>query len=533
MSAEQAALLLPPRHAPSPEPSAPSEAWAYGCAAVALCLLLAIHFATAASIVGLWMRSATFAHGFMIPPIAAWLVWRGRRTLGGVPCRPWPLALAPLAALGALWLVSTVANVQVLQQYCLVLMLAATVAAVLGRAFAAAIAFPLAYLLLAVPFGEVFVPPLIDFTARFTVAVLQLTGIPVFHENNYISLPSGNWSVVEACSGLRYLIASFALGTLYAYLTYRSLTRRLVFIAVALVLPVFANGLRACLIVLIGHWSDMTLAIGIDHLIYGWVFFGLVTTLLFWCGGRWHQTELEPVTAPNIASDRAGHKPPPATPAALVRVTIAAVALSAVWPLLAARVLSPAGAASADTTAEPTLSLAPPPGPWRASSLRPGDWRAQHMGEPQRVAANYSDGRRTVSLQLTWYRHQAKDAELLAPVRRLAPGMPQWSESGVGKRNIPLGPRTVTVRQSVEQLGSVKLLVWRWYRVAGHDTSSPHLVKMLLAKAKLTGSDDSGAEIVVASLFDEKTAPAEAAMHDLLAAMLPNIDQGLQHVAPR
>ena len=97
--------------------------------------------------------------------------------------------------------------------------------------------------------------------------------------------------MVEACSGLRYLIASFTLGTLYAYLTYRSLARRLVFIALSLIVPIVANGIRAYLIVMTGHLSDMQLAVGVDHLIYGWVFFGFVMLLLFWIGSFWREDD--------------------------------------------------------------------------------------------------------------------------------------------------------------------------------------------------------------------------------------------------
>ena len=139
------------------------------------------------------------------------------------------------------------------------------------------------------PFGEALIPPLIDFTADFTVTALQLTGIPVYREGSFFTIPSGNWSVVEACSGLRYLIASFTLGALYAYLTYRSLKRRLIFIALSVIVPIIANGVRAYLIVMTGHLSDMSLAVGIDHLIYGWVFFGLVMLLLFWAGSFWRE----------------------------------------------------------------------------------------------------------------------------------------------------------------------------------------------------------------------------------------------------
>ena len=49
--------------------------------------------------------------------------------------------------------------------------------------------------------------------------------------------PVGIWSVVEACSGMRYLIASFMVGLVYAYLTYRTRLRKAVFIAAAIVVP--------------------------------------------------------------------------------------------------------------------------------------------------------------------------------------------------------------------------------------------------------------------------------------------------------
>jgi hypothetical protein len=46
------------------------------------------------------------------------------------------------------------------------------------------------------------------------------------------------------------------------------------------------------MIVMIGHLSDNTLAVGVDHLIYGWVFFGIVIMAMFWIGARWREDEL-------------------------------------------------------------------------------------------------------------------------------------------------------------------------------------------------------------------------------------------------
>src|SRR5690606_32354628 len=119
---------------------------------------------------------------------------------------------------------------------------------------------------------------------------------PVFREGLHFTLPTGRWSVVEACSGLRYLIASLALGVLYAYLQFRTLRYRLAFVALAILVPIVANWVRAYGIVMLGHVSNMKIAAGADHLIYGWVFFGMVMALLFWIGSRWREPAL-PVTA--------------------------------------------------------------------------------------------------------------------------------------------------------------------------------------------------------------------------------------------
>ena len=136
------------------------------------------------------------------------------------------------------------------------------------------LAFPLAFLFFAVPFGEIFVPTLIDWTADFTVAALRFSGVPVYREGNHFVIPTGRWSVVEACSGVRYLIASLMVGTLYAAIAYRSARRRACFIVAAILVPIVANWLRAYMIVMLGHLSNNRLATGVDHIIYGWMFFG-------------------------------------------------------------------------------------------------------------------------------------------------------------------------------------------------------------------------------------------------------------------
>ena len=187
--------------------------------------------------------------------------------------------------------------------------------AILGREVAKAIMFPLGFLLLGVPMGEALIPPLMEWTADFTVAALQLSGIPVFREGLLFRDPSGNWSIVEGCSGVRYLIASFTVGVLFAYLSYRRAWKRLLFAAMSIIVPIIANGLRAYLIVMIAHLSNNQLAHGVDHFIYGWVFFGLVMLL---CSGS---ARSGAIPTQRLARVRATHPASAsATPPALLRM---------------------------------------------------------------------------------------------------------------------------------------------------------------------------------------------------------------------
>jgi len=192
-----------------------------------------------------------------------------------------------MAAIAFAWLLGDLATVNSVKQLAMTALIVLAIPAVFGLQVAQAIAFPLAFLFFAVPVGEFLLPQLMSWTADFTVLALQATGIPVFREGNQFTIPSGSWSVVEACSGVRYLIASFMVGSLFAYLNYRSPRRRLIFAALSLAVPIVANWIRAYLIVLLGHLSYNKVAVDADHLIYGWLFFGLVIGIMYAIGMVW------------------------------------------------------------------------------------------------------------------------------------------------------------------------------------------------------------------------------------------------------
>jgi exosortase A len=495
--------------------------------ALALLAPFALYFGTVRSIVSIWNSSETFAHGYVILPISLWLLWRKRENFSLYPPKPYAPALVALAVLGLGWLAAQLGEVQFVSQYAFVAMLPVIALALLGPHLAGSLAFPLLFLLFAVPFGDVFVAPLIQFTADFTVWAVRATGIPVLRSGTRFELPTGNWSVVEACSGVRYLISSITLGCLYAYLTYRSTMRRVLFIGLAMIVPIIANGVRAYMIVMIGHLSGMVLATGVDHLIYGWLFFGLVMFLMFWIGSYWREDGAEPAkeaaAAGSAAATSAGTHPAGAPQGRFAAMTVAVLALAALWPasaLIGERVNhNPAPVALGQ------IAVNLPPAPDFA------DWQPDYMTPSARFHRVYQSATVPavpVALTVLYYRNQDRDQALISSVNRLAAYDDSWHEIDSATRTERVAGHPVAVRETTLRSGGRTLLVWSWKWIGGQYTNSDIAGKLLQARAKALLQGDDGAAVMLYAPVDDSADAARRALSGFLAQQGAALDTALR-----
>ena len=476
-----------------------------------------------------WGRTGTFAHGYIIFPVSAWLVWRLRHRLAPLTPKPQPLALIPLAGCGLLWLAGHSAGVHAPEQYAFVAMVPCLVWAVFGNDVTRRILYPLAFLFFAVPAGDFLMPTLMDHTADFTVAALRLSGVPVFREGNYFTIPSGNWSVVEACSGLRYLIASITLGFLFAYLNYRGAWRRAAFIAASVAVPIVANWLRAYMIVMIAHLSSNKLATGVDHLIYGWLFFGLVMLLLFWVGNFWRDDDERDLaaTADDVARTEA---PSLSRTRRIAVVTAALIAVAAPWPALGdwlERIANgpQPGAVAIDRIdgwerkAEPFTTFVP-----------------HYLHARSTELATWVSGDREVALFVGYYSGQLDNGKLVTydnDVVIVADKV--WGTVARNARSIAVGDRSLdvvesTIKGDAAEAGE-RLLAWRWYWINGRLTTSPYLAKAWNALDKLTGrGDDSAVVVVTAPMRSPTDETAAASLDAFVKAAEPRITERLASI---
>lgn len=504
----------------------PAVAQPWRQALVALMLLIAwtlfLYRDTAIAMVTIWARSETFTHGFLVPPIVLWLIWRQRRGMAAQALQPalWALLLVACAAL--LWLLGELAAVNAVTQLALVALLVLSVPAVLGMLLVRQIIFPLGFLFFAVPIGEFVMPQLMVWTADFTVFALRLSGVPVYREGLQFVIPSGSWSVVEACSGVRYLIASITVGTLFSYLNYQSIKRRILFIIISILVPIVANWLRAYMIVMLGHFSANRVATGVDHLIYGWVFFGIVIMLMFIVGARW--SEPEKMASVSVSGRSAQ---PHAVSAARLWVVAACFAAVLALPQIALSAMDQGESANPSSLVAPAV-LAPG---WQAVAPAVVVFKPAFQNPSAEINSTYVSQGRPVGLYLGYYRHQNYTRKLVSSTNALAPSNdPQWAQVAVAGREVTIDGKSVFVRSAelrgsalAEQANNRRLVVWQIYWINGTLTSSEYLAKAYGAFHRLMGRGDDSAVVIVYTPKDQSRG-AEAILESFLAANYTAID---------
>jgi exosortase A len=446
----------------------------------------------------------TYSYGYVILPISLWLLWRERHYLMRIQAAPDWRALILVFAFAMIWLLARISGVQVLEQYAFVAIAISLVPLSFGWAWFQHALFPFLFLLVMVPNGDFLLPSLIEYTADFTTFFVQAAGVPIFRDGPYLSLPTGEWQVVEACGGLRYLTASITLGLLYAYLTYRTFWKRLAFSVAIIVAALLANGLRAVMIVLVGHYSNMTMMIGEDHIWFGWGWYGVVILTMFWIGSFWREDpEPLPSSGVNVVEPRSS--------VAVAVVALAGLALFPLWE----------NSMTERTGTIPALNAPGAKAEWISLGDPFSDW-APNWTNPDTVLKSYYEKQSgPVMLYVAYYAHQRENAELTShnnQLHRALRGTWQF---------VSQMPRTISADHADMEVMEVRLrdpasrnrmLVWQWYQLDDQQTANFFRAKTKLIVSLLLGKQDAGATVVLATPYSESEPDPDARLKDFLAA---------------
>ncbi len=492
----------------SPERIAPAG-WPASLTALTMAALaLRVGFARdVADMATIWWTDATFGHCLLVMPVIGWLVWLRWPDLRQLTPRPWAAALWVVVVGGLFWLLGSAASVAVARHLGLVVMLQGLVAALLGKAVARGLLFPLFYALFLVPIGDQLVPPMQVLTAHFCMALLGLQGIPAHLDGIFIAIPNGMFEVAEACSGVKFLIAMVAYGALVSNVFILSWPRRVAFMTAAIVVPIIANGVRAWGTIYVSHLTSQDFAASFDHIVYGWVFFAVVIIFLMIAGRPLFD---RPVDAPWFDPVTVqGPVAAPGSPRAVGAMAVMALAVAMVapgWMLTTARL----GTAEVPGT----VALPPPPGWHEVTPAMREPWAPRFAGADVVATRSFADAQgRQVDLFVAVFDRQHEGAELVGFGQGAIDPASDWAWAANLKA--PSGWRG----QQINAPGPIVRDVATLYRIGGRLTATPRGVKLETLKIHLLGGDQAAVAVLVSA---ERTQP-ETDMMPVIGAFIDGL----------
>lgn len=439
-------------------------------AALAAALLLPFR-TDATALARIYWTSTTFGHCLFIGPVIAWLVWTRRDKVAQLTPVAWTPGLLLVAAGGLAWLIGDAAGVAFARHLGLVVILQGAVVTLLGPNVTRALAFPIAYALFLVPFGESLETPLQTVTVRTVMPLLHLAGVSARVEGVLITIPQGYFEVAEACSGAKFVLAMLAYGALVANTCFRSWRRRAGFMLVSLVVPVLANGARAFATIYAAHLTSVAQATGYDHIVYGWIFFGLVMAGCMALGWRWFdRSPDDPVIDPARLQGRVrGAVRLPVAAALVLGVALAFVAWGTALAARAQRL--------------PAHIDLPEVAGWHRAPLSiRAPWMPTYPGADHALFGRYVDTRGdAVDLAVAVYGTQREGKELVGF------GVGVLREDDRWVRVDDLSPIASGTAMRITAPGPVERVVATWYRVADVTTGDARRVKIETLRAKLLG----------------------------------------------
>jgi len=231
-----------------------------------------------------WWTDQDMGHGFVVPAVVSWIVWRERDRWQSLPLDPsrWGIALLGLGAF--LHLASALGAGLFAGSLALLVSIAGLIVCFGGWALLRVWAFPLALCLfmlpkLAVVYNQLTLPLQI-LASRMAAGLLTLSGAAVIREGNILDIGGRQILVAEACSGIRYLLPLGFMGVVSGYLADPKPWMRVALMLVAVPVAIAANALRVAAV----GWIPVLIEEP-PHALAGLLIFVLCLPLLFLARG--------------------------------------------------------------------------------------------------------------------------------------------------------------------------------------------------------------------------------------------------------
>ena len=497
--------------------------------AAVLVAMLAFHSALM-ELVRRWVTQEEYSHGFLIPAVSAWLLWRRRSALRAAVGRPsWTGPVLVLIAF-AMHVIGELSAVFILSQIAFVIVLIGLVLSIGGYRLLAAAFVPIAFLLFAIP-----LPYFIDaeltlrlqlLSSQLGALLIRLFGIPVYLDGNIIDLGNYQLQVVEACSGLRYLYPLLSVSFLAAYIFRAPHWQRVLLFLSAIPIAIAMNGLRIGLVgILVDRWG-IAMAEGALHFFEGWIIFLACGALLLLemyamsvlSGRRLWDIVRFPETSENAQQFDIEMRPAHSAPFVICLALLC---------LGGAAVASVSGRADAAQARLPFAEFPSHIGPWQGRPSLLDVETERGLGLSDYLLSDYSgaDGK-SVNFYVAYYASQRKGESPHSPIVCIPGG--GWIITNIQQQSD--GGHSFN-RVVIKKRGDTQL-VYYWFDERGRTLASEIWAKLYLFADAILQNRTDGALVRLTTQIDSSETEHDADkrlqtfMHDAvpqLSAFLPAV----------
>ncbi len=481
--------------------SAETRQWgSYLPVSIVLLVWVVAYWPTAEFVVGEWNADGgLLSHGFLIAPIAAYLLYR---VLSELPARqnsPLVIGFLATASLSFLWLLSHVATVVAVQTLVWPAVLFAALVTVYGFAAFRKLVFPFALFYLAMPVVVHAQPVFQKITVVVNQAVLTAIGTTAFFDGDFVVLASGTFEIAGGCSGLAFVLSGLALSMLYGRLFLSDIRNRILLVAVTVSVAMLGNWIRVVTIILIGDQTEMQSGLVEEHGSFGWVIFAILMIPVYLFARR-----IEDREAPRSE----GRKDVSAM------ISLAAAPVYA-WVLAAAAVLfGPAWSTAAESQVDPRSSTIAMPQltGWSSPRQETWGWQPQFVGATQERVVEYRRGDDVLLAYGNVYAKQTQGSELIFFANSLSGS---WESHGLVTDEFvdALAFRTQTVSSPY---GSWR--IWSHYVIGSETHTSDVRAKWAQALQTLRGRPSAGTFAIAARCAGADCAAADEMIRKTVSA---------------
>jgi len=225
-----------------------------------------------------WFKeSSYYSHGFMIPVVSLYFIWRLRESLLKLKAEPSGWGLAVLVVGVLMRIAGAYSKINVIAGFSLIVILLGLTLYLFGGKVAGRLLFPIAFLGWMIPLPEASITTisyeLKTLASELSARVMPYLGIYISRVGSELRFLRPDdvvdkLIIDDVCSGLRSMIALLAFGSIFAYITSCGTRKRLELFAASIPCSIIANMARIVTITAVAFFYGSKYAT-MEHVVLG------------------------------------------------------------------------------------------------------------------------------------------------------------------------------------------------------------------------------------------------------------------------